>query len=126
MKVIKKSQNSRIQGFAYYFCLMIEGSVPMANGSGSRRSKYTDSDPGPQHCLKEIKEVFSQITSMEEPNGPVPINRYCRNGKTEFAEEKFFEPAAHIKKIPVLISYPSRFPKDSILFLGFATAAIPA
>ncbi len=36
-------QNSRNQGFAYYFCLMIEGSgsVPLTNGSGSgsRRPK---------------------------------------------------------------------------------------
>ncbi len=34
MKVKKKSQNRRNQGFSYYFCLMIEGS-----GSGSRRQK---------------------------------------------------------------------------------------
>jgi hypothetical protein len=34
LKVKKKSLNSRNQGFAYYFCLMIEGS-----GSGSRRPK---------------------------------------------------------------------------------------
>jgi len=27
-KVKKKSQNSKNQGFSYYFCLMIEGSVP--------------------------------------------------------------------------------------------------
>ncbi len=25
-KIIKKSQNSRIQGFSYHFCLVIEGS----------------------------------------------------------------------------------------------------
>jgi hypothetical protein len=41
--VIKKSQNSRNQGFSYYFCLVIEGSgagtVPLTNGSGSRRPK---------------------------------------------------------------------------------------
>ncbi len=38
---IKKSQNNRKQGFSYYFCLMIEGSgsVPLTNGSGSRRPK---------------------------------------------------------------------------------------
>ncbi len=37
-KVIKKSQNSRNQGFSYYFCLLIEGSgsVPLTNGSRSR------------------------------------------------------------------------------------------
>ncbi len=44
-KVIKKSQNSRNQGFSYYFCLMIEGSgsrsIPLTNGSvsGCRRPK---------------------------------------------------------------------------------------
>jgi hypothetical protein len=42
--VKKKSQNSRNQGFSYYFCLMIEGcgsgSVPLTNGSGSRRPKH--------------------------------------------------------------------------------------
>ncbi len=44
-KVLKKSQNSRIQGFSYYFCSMIEGSgsgsVSLTNGSGfgSRRPK---------------------------------------------------------------------------------------
>jgi hypothetical protein len=41
----KKSQGSRNQGFSYFFCLMIEGSgaasgsIPLANGSGSRRPK---------------------------------------------------------------------------------------
>jgi hypothetical protein len=41
IKVIKKSQNRRNQGVFYYFCLMIEGSgsVPLTNGSGSRRPK---------------------------------------------------------------------------------------
>ncbi len=54
-KVKKKSQNSRNQGFSYYFCLMTEGfrpragdgsgsgSIPLTNGSGSgsRRPKNT-------------------------------------------------------------------------------------
>ncbi len=39
------SQNSRNQGFSYYLCLMIEGSgsgsIPLANGSGSKRPKNT-------------------------------------------------------------------------------------
>jgi hypothetical protein len=50
----KKSQNSRNQGFSYYFCIMIEGSgsgasesgsgtIPLTNGYGSgyRRPKNT-------------------------------------------------------------------------------------
>ncbi len=46
-KVKTKSQNSRNQGFPYYFSLMIEGSgsgsIPLTNGSGSgsRRPKNT-------------------------------------------------------------------------------------
>ncbi len=40
----KKSQSGRNQGFSYYFCLVIEGSVSgsihLTNGSGSRRHKY--------------------------------------------------------------------------------------
>ena len=45
IKVVKKSQNSRNQGFFYYFWLMIEesgvgsGSVPRTNGSIFRRPK---------------------------------------------------------------------------------------
>ncbi len=41
----KESQNIRIQGFSYYFCVMIEGSgpgsrsIPLTSGSGSVRSK---------------------------------------------------------------------------------------
>jgi hypothetical protein len=49
----KESQNSRNQGFSYYFCMMIEGSgsgsragsgsgsIPLTSGSGSRRPKNT-------------------------------------------------------------------------------------
>jgi hypothetical protein len=41
----KESQNSRIQGFSYYFCMMIEGSgsgsIPLTSGSGSGRPKNT-------------------------------------------------------------------------------------
>ncbi len=43
LKSKKESQNSRSQGFSYYFCMMIEGSgsgagcgsIPLTNGSGS-------------------------------------------------------------------------------------------
>jgi hypothetical protein len=43
IKSHKEVKNSRNQGFSSYFCLMIEGSgsgsVPLINGSGSRRLK---------------------------------------------------------------------------------------
>ncbi len=43
IKSQKESQNSRNQGFSYYFCMMIEesgsGSIPLTNGSGSGRPK---------------------------------------------------------------------------------------
>ncbi len=37
----KESQNSKNQGFSYYFCMMIEGSgsIPLTSGSGSGRPK---------------------------------------------------------------------------------------
>ena len=72
------SQNSRNQGFSYYFCLMIEGpgagvgsgSIPLTNGSGSRRPKNkhvdpVDPDSDPQHC--------SIIKKLEHPSIGVPI-----------------------------------------------------
>jgi hypothetical protein len=45
IKSQKESQNSRNQGFSYYFCTMIEGSgsasIPLTRGSGSSRPKNT-------------------------------------------------------------------------------------
>jgi hypothetical protein len=67
IKSQKESQNSRNQGFSYYFCTMIEGSgsragsgsvsIPLTSGSGSGRPKNCekhvdpDSDPDPQQWL---------------------------------------------------------------------------
>ncbi len=43
IKSQKESQNSRNQGFSYFFCMMIEGSgsgsIPLTSGSGSGRPK---------------------------------------------------------------------------------------
>jgi hypothetical protein len=39
LKSQKESQNSRNQGFSYYFCMGVEGSIPLTNGSGSERPK---------------------------------------------------------------------------------------
>jgi hypothetical protein len=65
IKSQKESQNSRIQGFSYYFCMMIEGSGSRA-GFGSIPSGLVDPDPelggqkhvdpvdpdsDPKHCL---------------------------------------------------------------------------
>jgi hypothetical protein len=62
-KKIKKSQNSRNQGFSYYFCLMIEGSgfgsVPLTNGSVSgKHTDPTEPDPYPQHWDLESLLVY--------------------------------------------------------------------
>ncbi len=50
IKSKKKSQNSRNHGFAYYFCLMTEGSgfvhLTKGSGSGSRRPKTSGSGSG--------------------------------------------------------------------------------
>ncbi len=79
IKSQKESQNSRNQGFSYYFCVMIEGSgsgagsgsgsIPLTSGSGSGRPKNmwirwiririrntTNLDPDPQQCPRG--EVF--------------------------------------------------------------------
>jgi hypothetical protein len=62
-KTISFSQNSRNQGFSYYFFLMIEGSgsgsIPLTNGSGSRRLKNIRIRRirirmDPQHCRKQF------------------------------------------------------------------------
>ncbi len=64
IKSQKEPQNSRKQGFSYYFCMMIEGSgsgsIPLNSGSGSGEAqKHVDpvdpdlySDPDPEHCCK--------------------------------------------------------------------------
>jgi hypothetical protein len=64
IKSQKESQNSRIQGFSYYFCIMIEGSesgsrgrsrsgyIPLTSGSGhvDLVDPNPDSNPDPEHC----------------------------------------------------------------------------
>jgi hypothetical protein len=49
-KVQKKSQNSRNQGFSYFFCLVIEesgsGPIHLPNGSGSGRPREVDLEKG--------------------------------------------------------------------------------
>jgi hypothetical protein len=54
IKSQKESQNSRNQGFSYYFCMMVEGSgsrkgsgsIPLTSGSGSGRPKTCGSGSG--------------------------------------------------------------------------------
>ncbi len=43
IKSQKESQNSRNQGFSYYFCMMIDGSgsIPLTSGSGFGKPKNT-------------------------------------------------------------------------------------
>jgi hypothetical protein len=62
IKSQKAPQNSRNQGFSYYFCMMIEGSgsragsgsIPLTSGSGSGRPKNMWD---PEHCKKESKNL---------------------------------------------------------------------
>ncbi len=70
----KESQNSRNQGFSYYFCMMIEGSGS-GSGSGSIHltnggPKHVDpvdpdphSDPDPQHWFQRLNQGVQYIIS---------------------------------------------------------------
>jgi hypothetical protein len=58
IKVKKKSQNSRNQGFSYYFCLMIEGS-----GSGRPKNMWIRWNTNINHgeCCLQKKEKEEMI-----------------------------------------------------------------
>jgi hypothetical protein len=77
-KVIKKSQNSRNQCFSHHFCLMIEGSgsVPMTNGSGSRRHKNIRiriPNTGPGYCTCYLPGTFLlNFNALIQSRGPHP------------------------------------------------------
>jgi hypothetical protein len=83
-KVKKKSQNSRNQGFSYYFCLTIEvsGSVPHTNGSGSATLVFAS--------LKIWNNLFLQysisrplkIDKMKFFNRDIPV--HCSEFLPEF------------------------------------------
>jgi hypothetical protein len=68
-----KSQNSRNQGFSYYFCLMIEGSgsIPLTNGSGSRtriqiRIRNTVKKTGGKGDLEELPLCEGEVLLRED------------------------------------------------------------
>ncbi len=62
IKSQKESQNSRNQGFSYYFCMIIEGSgagsrsgyIPLTSGSGRPKIMWIRW-PDPQHCGKRLQ-----------------------------------------------------------------------
>jgi hypothetical protein len=52
IKSQKESQNSRNQGFSYYFCMLIEGSGRPENMWIREAQKHVDPvNPDPQHCI---------------------------------------------------------------------------
>ncbi len=86
-KVKKKSQNSRNQGFSYYFCLMIEGSgsragsesIPLTYGSGGpkTRGSWSGSATLVSICLFRCRNwklvIFS---SSKQSMYVIPSNAY--------------------------------------------------
>jgi hypothetical protein len=69
IKVQKKSENSRNQGFSYYFCLMTEGSrsKPLTSGSGSGRPKimwirFQIQNTGTMYDVRTDGRTFVQIS----------------------------------------------------------------
>jgi hypothetical protein len=79
-KVKKKSQNSRNQCFAYYFCLMVDGfgSVPLTYGSGSG-----------SRMPKNIRIPRIRIRNSDTFRARVPIKTYPGCGSAIF--ESIFE-----------------------------------
>ncbi len=78
----KKSQNSRNQGFSYYFCLMIEGSgsgsIPHTNGSGSGRPKTSGS--GSATLRTSVLFFLLQVIAYCKVKKQVSRGRCCGSG----------------------------------------------
>jgi hypothetical protein len=59
LKVKKKSQSSRNQGFFYYFCLVIEGSgsgsIPLTNGSRFGSATLVERFKQPGTCMSILR-----------------------------------------------------------------------
>jgi hypothetical protein len=65
-KVKKKSQNSRNQGFSFYFCLMIEGSRrPKTCGSGRSGSGFGSATLLYRHT--QYKKVLAALSVLGVP-----------------------------------------------------------
>ncbi len=75
IKSQKESQNSRIQGFSYYFCMMIEGSGsragsgpgrPKTRGSGTLlKTRVVDLDPDPYSALIWLSWIRIRIGNAD-------------------------------------------------------------
>ncbi len=100
IKIQKESQNSRNQGFSYYFCVMIEGSrsgsragsesgsIPLTNGSGSGswrpnmwiRIRYTafeaDLDPRLSILMPIQIRILAQVLCVLENQNFLSFNLY--------------------------------------------------
>jgi hypothetical protein len=103
IKSQKESQNSRIQGFSYYFCMMIEGSgsesragsgsIPLTSGSGSGRPKNMwirwiririhpdsdpDSDPSGFGSIRIWIRIRIHPDSDRDPEHCIKVMQICR------------------------------------------------
>jgi hypothetical protein len=97
---MKKSQNSRNQGFAYYFCLIIEGSGAGSckNGSGSRKPKNI-------RVLRiRIRNTVYEATVTYEQLANPEYNSYSQKWKlTLFVRKPSFNVQIHtLLTLPVL------------------------
>jgi hypothetical protein len=122
IKCHKEVTNSRNQGFSYYFCLMIEGSgsgsVPLTNGSGSRRPqlKILHLDQLIQFNILKFMHSFTynklpmSFHRMWTTYGERFPDRILRNADNLFIPSHNY---ATLKRMP-MINFPSIWNSDSV------------
>jgi hypothetical protein len=119
IKVIKKSQNSRIRGFSCYFCYMMEvsgaGAVLLSNGYGSERPKNLRrilTDPDRQHCFIERSYVHGLFVVFGSALPPSPSQQASTVLWTVEFEILFLYCTIYLRKeISIWLLFPATFMK---------------
>jgi hypothetical protein len=98
IKSQKESQNSRNQGFSYYFCMMIGGSgsgagsksIPLTNGSGSGSRRPKNRDPDPEHCQLHSRWCKCKFSTKSHETDNSVDETYNKLFKISLATKSYF------------------------------------